>query len=55
LGYTNLPVDTLVELKALDVTPEYIRSLQAHGLLPRSADQLVELKAVGVGDPDTSK
>jgi hypothetical protein len=31
-------------LKALDVTPEFIRSLEAHGLHPRTADQLVKLK-----------
>ena len=44
----HLPVDTLVQLKALDVTPEYVRSLQSHGLTPGSADELVKLKAVGL-------
>ena len=50
--YADLPVEMLVQLKALDVTPDYVRSLRAHGLQPLSANQLVRLKAVGFADPD---
>jgi hypothetical protein len=39
-----------VQLKALDVTPDFVRSLERHGLHPRSADDLVKLKAAGLDD-----
>jgi len=41
---------TLVQLKALNVTPGFVRSLERHGLHPRSADDLVKLKIGGLDD-----
>jgi hypothetical protein len=47
IGYRNLPVSKLVQLKALDITPEFIRShVAAQAPLP-SIDQLVQMKMFG--------
>jgi hypothetical protein len=45
IGYGRLPVDTLVQLKAMDITPEYVRAVAQGNALP-SPDHLVQLKAV---------
>jgi hypothetical protein len=37
----------LVQLKALDVTPDYVRAVQRDGADLPSADKLVQWKAVG--------
>jgi hypothetical protein len=42
-----LPVDTLVQLKALDITPEFARwAASQHGSVPRP-DELVQMKLFG--------
>jgi hypothetical protein len=45
IGYRNLPVSTLVQLKAMDVTPAFARAVQQGGALP-SPDRLVQIRAV---------
>jgi hypothetical protein len=37
----------LVQLKALDVTPEFVRQLEAEGIKAPSPEQLVKLRAIG--------
>lgn len=47
VGLTNLNVDTLIALKIQDVTPDYVRGLQAEGLHP-NAEKLIALRVQGV-------
>jgi hypothetical protein len=44
--------DDYVQLRAVGVTPEYVRSLRKAGYVFRNADELVEMRAVGVGAHD---
>lgn len=48
VGYTNLTVDQLVQLKALGVTADYIRGIEDAGFHHPSITQLVRLKALDV-------
>jgi beta-lactamase regulating signal transducer with metallopeptidase domain/uncharacterized protein YnzC (UPF0291/DUF896 family) len=46
-GLKNLTVDELVAMKVQDVTPEYVRDMQAQGLQP-DVDHLVSMRVQGV-------
>jgi beta-lactamase regulating signal transducer with metallopeptidase domain len=48
VGYTNLSIDELIELRAVGVNASYVRSLRAAGLNNLKVSQLVSLRAVGV-------
>lgn len=43
VGLTDLSLDTLIAMKVQDVTPEYVRELQAQGLHP-DAEKLIAMK-----------
>jgi beta-lactamase regulating signal transducer with metallopeptidase domain len=47
VGLTDLSFDTLVALKVQDVTPEYVRGLQAQGLHP-DAQALIAMRVQGI-------
>ena len=49
LGYRRLPVDDLVQLKALNITPEFARSAVGQGRPLPSVDELVQIKMFGRG------
>jgi beta-lactamase regulating signal transducer with metallopeptidase domain len=46
-GFDDVDVDTLVSLRALDVTPEFVKSMRDAGL-EVNADTAVELKAMNI-------
>jgi hypothetical protein len=46
-GYGRLPVDTLVQLKALGITPEFARSVTGNAAAPPPVQQLVDMKLFG--------
>ena len=48
IGYANLPADDLVQLKALDVTPDYIAGFERLGYRHLPVDKLVQLKALDI-------
>jgi len=48
LGYTNLSVDQLIELKSHGVNPEFIEGLKEQGLANLSVEQLLKLRSHGV-------
>ena len=48
IGYRNLASDTLVELKALNVTPEFVTRVRQSLQRDASLDRIVELKALGI-------
>ena len=48
LGYTNLSVDDLIELKSHGVSPEFVEGLKEQGLANLSVEQLVKLRSHGV-------
>jgi beta-lactamase regulating signal transducer with metallopeptidase domain len=48
VGYTNLSVEQLVELKAVGVNANYVRSLRALGFNNLKVRELTNLRAVGV-------
>ncbi len=47
VGLTDLSLDTLIAMKVQDVTPEYVRELQAQGLHP-DAEKLIAMKVQDV-------
>ena len=47
VGLNDLSLDTLIAMKVQDVTPEYVRGLQAQGLHP-DADKLIAMKVQGI-------
>ena len=47
LGYRRLPVDELVQLKALNITPEFARSAIGQTRPLPSVDELVQIKMFG--------
>ena len=51
LGYTNLTVDELIDLKSHGVTIEFIEGLKSEGLTNLSVEQLLKLRAHGI-QPD---
>jgi len=48
VGYPNLAVRQLVELRALSIDAAYVRKVQAHGLGHLTVQKLVEAKAMNV-------
>ena len=51
LGYTNLTVDELIDLKSHGVSIEFIEGLKSEGLANLSVEQLLKLRAHGI-QPD---
>ena len=47
VGLTDLSLDTLIAMKVQDITPDYVRELQAEGLHP-DADTLIAMKVQGI-------
>ena len=48
LGFDKLTLQQLVEMKAVGVTPDYVRKMRSIGLKNVSVNELIELKATGV-------
>ena len=48
VGYTNLSIDDLVQLKAVGVTADYIRAIEDAGISHPSVHELIRLRAIGV-------
>jgi len=48
VGYTNLSIDELVQLKAVGVTADYIRAVEDAGIPHPSVRELIRLRAIGV-------
>src|SRR5205085_2858446 len=49
---SNREIDALIEMKAVGVTPEYVKPLRRSGYVIHDPDKLVELWAVGFGSHD---
>ena len=47
-GYASLPPDDLMQLKALDISADYIRGFDRLGYRRLPVDQLVQLKALDI-------
>lgn len=48
VGYPNLDVRQLVELRALRIDADYVRKVAAHGFHNLSVQKLVQVKAMDV-------
>jgi hypothetical protein len=47
LGYPDLPLSTLVQMRIHDVSPRFIRDLQGRGYADLSAERLVSMRIHG--------
>jgi hypothetical protein len=48
IGYADLPADQLMQLKALDITPDYIAGFDRVGYRHLPVEKLVQLKALDI-------
>jgi hypothetical protein len=55
LGYRNVPIETLTEMRIFKVTPEFIQSLRDAGYEAVPVEKLVEIRMSGAEKLFTKK
>ena len=47
VGFENIPVNKLIEMKAMGITADYVKKMRELGLKDFSINELIQIKATG--------